>query len=82
MTIGGRSSRALVQCVLLLLVVVLGAACSVLAAESPPCSDPATCGAVDNCCTKVSGTTYCCPGSGNALNFATLQCYSYANCGQ
>ena len=43
-------------------------------ADYAPCSDPATCGAIDNCCTSVNEVYYCCPGSGNWLDFNTKRC--------
>jgi hypothetical protein len=74
-----RSIRptALLQCALLLL---LGVHC--VTAGYTPCSDPATCGDAGGCCTQYNNVNYCCPGSGNSLDFNTLQCANYAQCGQ
>ncbi len=66
--------------VLQLLAVLLGA--HSVTAGYAPCSDPATCGAVNNCCTTYNGVNYCCPGSGNSLDINTMQCASFAQCGQ
>jgi len=54
----------------------------VVTADYAPCSDPATCGAVNNCCTEVNGVNYCCPGDGNWLDFNTKRCANFAQCGQ
>lgn len=64
----------------LMLLLLLGAHC--VSADYAPCSDPATCGAINNCCTTLNGVDYCCPGAGNSFNSGTRRCENFAQCGQ
>ncbi len=69
--------------IMALLLLALLATTSLVAGGYTPCSDPTVCG---SCCVSVinngATTTYCCPGTGNWLDYDTMQCNTSPDCSQ